>query len=141
MAVKRYKDVVVLYDLDFNKQVVGRQRTYKEQLNEEIQTPITPLLLTRIIPQETGDPTIDAPLKFALELTKNSNFVCRYVLCCLENPFNKQGISEFKAIVPYRPTDPFHKAHVRQILDVSNVESGVYHGEEHKTLAKLTAFL
>ncbi|MDS3861032.1 hypothetical protein RIF25_09445 [Thermosynechococcaceae cyanobacterium BACA0444] len=141
MAVKRYKDFVMLYDLDFNKQVVGRNRIYKEQLNEQIQTPITSLALARTIPTETGDPSIDAPLKLALELTKNSNFVCRYVLCCLENPFNKGGISEFRAIVPYRPTDPFHKAHVRQILGVSNVESGVYHGEEHKTLAKLTAFL
>lgn len=140
MAVKRYKDYVLLYDLDFRQQVIARQRTYKETLNEEIQTPITPLTLARTVPA-TGNKVIDATVKLATEFTDNVSFTARHVLCCLRNPYNKGKISEFKVIVPYRPTDAFHKSHVREILKAKRVVNGSYNGECHRTIAKLKPFL
>ncbi|MDG2989486.1 hypothetical protein L3556_00850 [Candidatus Synechococcus calcipolaris G9] len=133
----------MIYDLDFNVQVIGRQRIYKVLEDENIQTPITTLSTARTLPTETGDPVIDAGLKLITEITQDikGNLLCRHVETCLDNPFNKEQISRFDVIVPYRPTNPLNKAHVREILNQQNVKTGRYKGEGYKTMSKLTPYL
>lgn len=124
-VTRRYADLVFLYSMDFSQDVIARQRIYKVTVDSqtlEIETIITPLFLQRVI---TDVDSISVPKANAF------NFEPRHLMVCLENRFNLRGFSEFKCLIPYRPTDSNHKNHVQEILTDSRVFSGKYFGEEH----------
>ena len=116
--VRRYQDRKVLYDLDFtNAAYVLRQRIYKSE-DGTIQTPITPLFEAREVAGDTIAPA-------------GRSFDPRYCLSCFLNPQNQDGLSRLKSLIPYRPVDPDHQAHVAELLAFPGVESTRYFGEVH----------
>lgn len=122
-SVRRYKDFKLIYDLNFvNRTIVVRQRIYKNE-NNTIQTPITSLTLAR---EYKGNEKIPAVREF------NS----RYLRTCFINPETIEGVTELKAIIPYKPTDNNFKNHIKEILNYNGVASGFYFSEEHTSDVK-----
>lgn len=116
--VKRYKDLGVYYDSDFGFTIPVRQRTNKDENGNEI-SPVTQLLLDRLV-------NTDCKVPVAKE------FEPRYVNACIPNSANQDGESNFKMIIPYRPTDQVSfRAHIREIKDFQNVQAVDYKGETH----------
>ena len=117
--VRRYQDRKIVYDLDFPAHsLILRQRIYKSA-DGTIETPITSLFEAREVPSDTPAP-------------RGRNFDPRHSVACFSNPQNQSGVSELKAIIPYRPTDGNHKAHQQEILSYQNALSARYSGESHR---------
>lgn len=115
-AVRRYKDLNLVYDLDFSQHsTVVRQRIYRNE-DESIKTPVTTLTLER---EYKG--TNKAPIA--------RSFTPRRIVTCFENESNSTGTSELTTFIPYRPTDIVFKNHIREILTFPNVSTGFYTGE------------
>lgn len=113
---RRYADLKVLYDTDIEgRSLVIRQRTYKTQ-GGEAETPITSLLLARVVPGDCPAP-------------RRSLLSPRRAIACFANPSNVNGQTELAAISPYRPTDPQLKAHVLEVRAVNDVLAVRYQGE------------
>lgn len=143
MATKRYKDVVIFYETDLNRKIIVKQRVYKVREDESIQTPITPMLLAA---QEVTLPA-GSERKVFIDIIKEisaalaSNIKGRHLLCCLRNPHNSQGFSEFKVVIPYAPGSWKFCKHAKEIINFPKVESANYHGEEWLTMGGLLKYL
>jgi hypothetical protein len=115
---RRYRDLKVRYDLDFqNDQTIVRQRTYKTA-DGVIETPVTPLLAARVVAGDLPAPRV-------------RRFTPRKGECCFLNPTNVTGASRLSVFCPYAPGDPNLAAHVKEMREVSTVESVRYFGEAH----------
>lgn len=138
MATKRFKDIVVYYRTDFGRTVIGRQRVYKVEEDASIQTPVTRMLTGVQIP-DVPNKEVQSFLDLASEATKiiGGNLKARHLVCCLPNPYNSQGFSEFRAIIPHPPGSWYHCAHAKEILTAPHVQSAQYYGEEWTTLGGL----
>jgi hypothetical protein len=119
-TVRRYQDIGIFYDSDFGFRSILRQRVYKSE-SGQVQTPITSLLLARVVSTECKIP-------------RTRDFNPRYVNACFAESFNATGESILKAIIPYRPTDEMlHKEHIREIAAYPGVLAVDYAGERHIT--------
>ncbi len=117
MKIRRYKDLVILYDLDFNdRQTIVRQRIYKTE-DGTIQTPVTGMLQAREIPTDRKAP--------------KRAFDPRRAIACFENPENETGRSELTVFVPYRPNTIDLRTHLQEIKTFPGVKSASYKGEVH----------
>lgn len=146
MATKRYKDIVIFYETDLNRQIIVKQRVYKVMEDESIQTPITPMLLAARESTDFIDLT-GSEHKVIIDILKEitaalaSNIKGRHLLCCLINPYNSQGFSEFRVVIPYKPGSWKFCAHAKEIINFPKVESANYHGEEWLTMGGLLKYL
>lgn len=118
MATRRRKDYKILYDTDTNTSLVIAQRVYETE-NPQVQTPITPLFLQRVI-------TESCPLR-------PPSWKPRTITSCFINQSNAQGFSEFTVAIPYRPGNSLLKQHVNEIKNTEGVQSIQYKGESHPT--------
>lgn len=118
MATRRGRDFKTEYDSDNGQTYIVAQRTYEDVDSGVRLTPVTPLFLAR---QVEGVPTDFGRIK------------ARYALACVPNPTLQGGVSNLKAISPYRPTDPLLKAHLIEILNYQSgsfqVQTITYFGE------------
>ena len=112
--LRRYQDLKVQYDRDNGSIVLLRQRVYRSR-DGEIETPITSLLLARVIETDNAVPP--------------RSYTPRRLLACFENDQNRLGQTELTAFIPYAPGDPNLKNHAQEILNFGNVANAKYFGE------------
>lgn len=123
MAVRRGQDRKLLYDRDDVSPTIVVQRTYFDQTNLTITTPITPLFIVREELAKTLEETGQLPPIGV------AGFSPRKALSCFANPGNSGGESNFQVILPWHPLTPALKLHLAEILAYPGVLSLAYEGE------------
>jgi DNA-directed RNA polymerase beta subunit len=124
--LRRYQDLKFTYDRDNSSTQLLRQRVYRSR-DGTIETPITSLLLARVVETEDAVPP--------------RTYTPRRVIACFENPQNRVGQTELTAFIPYRPGDPNLVNHAREILTFGEVYSGEYRGETDDPDALVNRFV
>jgi hypothetical protein len=114
------RQYLMLYDTDFNTQVLIRQRFYFVPGNPDVFTPIPPTIEERL-----------RPLDSSLGIPSALPFEPRECTACFNNPQVQQGFSEYKVFIPFRPTDHRLKQSIKEIKQLPNVSSVKYSGEKH----------
>jgi hypothetical protein len=114
------RQYLMLYDTDFNTQLLIRQRFYFVPGNPDVFTPIPPVIEERLRPL---NPKLGVPTTLPFEP--------RECTACFDNPQVQQGFSEYKVFIPFRPTDYKLKQSIKEIIQLPNVSRVKYSGETH----------
>lgn len=118
MATRRYKDIVLRYTDNFNRDFLVRQRTYVTQ-DGSFFTPIAPTVMTRFIDPKT-------------KLPKPLNLIPRKLVSCGKNPDNLTGISEFSTVIPFNSAMKEHNQAIKETTLYDKVLTIRYEGEQLK---------
>jgi hypothetical protein len=114
------RQYLMLYDTDFNTQVLIRQRFYFVPGNPDVFTPIPPTIEERLRPLDSNSGVPSA-----------LPFKPRECTACFNNPQVEQGFSEYKVFIPFRPTDYKLKQSIKEIKQLPSVSAVKYSGETH----------
>lgn len=112
MAVRRFRDIKIVYTRDNGSDRILAQRVYVNTSDGNARTPITPLLLAR----QDNQPWVLEPMEKTYRNVES---------CFVVNGEE----SKFRVFIPYNPNDPNLGAHIKEIRDYPGVQLVTYRGE------------